>query len=690
MVSDLRFFNVGRIQCLGKNPTNEPPTHLQFSCRMDSVIDHVLVDFIASPFVKSPHLQIDFAATGVRGDGVTGLVPELKPKLDGENLTNGSLTAHLEADAKLDRLSPIDFDLSRGFDLSFALDKVYYRGVPDGPVLAGVDEIQSENIRIQPAQSTVHFKKLEITKPIGLVTVEDDGVHAMGWVLKLPKPQTDAAAKEPIAVTDKQSPSPVPASEPSTQPAIAVVKPVGEIRIDRLLISGLDVQFDDYALNPPLVIPLNGLDVDVRNISSLAPYEDLPMRFSAIVNAGKVKLRKRESIGAGIATLFGKAEKLVGVKAAAAKPPQTEERDLFAQITATGEISLYPKLHGWAKTSVSGLDLAALEGAAKQQGVSLTNGLYDSDVNVRFNPDGSVTTDSKFVLTDLVLSEPSNGPISRFLKLPAPLDAAIGAVQGADGSISLPVHVEMDPAHISYTEVALAVAGGVSKVLANAVASAPVKVVNDVGSFVGFGGAKKAAQTTIISLPFQAGAIAFEPSATAALSNLLVKMKDDPSLVVTVRHQLGSGDVTKAAERANPSKQQCDSLQEQLRTRKVALLNLRADTAGTAEAELMSKGAAAAEPTLRQLRAIDRDLAGVEDSLDEVCDLLRPGAEKRAQSRTRAAALQIAAVRLAEVKNVLLDAGLPDMKDRVKVIDPRFDPGDLYDGAVVITVVQKK
>src|ERR1700761_8881827 len=102
------------------------------------MIDHVQVDAMIAPFARQPNLQVDFAATGVRGDGLTGLVPELKPELDGSNLTNGSLTAHLEAEAKLDRRSPIDFDVSHGLDLSFLINKVYYRGTPDGPVLVGV------------------------------------------------------------------------------------------------------------------------------------------------------------------------------------------------------------------------------------------------------------------------------------------------------------------------------------------------------------------------------------------------------------------------------------------------------------------------------------------------------------------------------------------------------------------------
>ncbi len=680
VVRDLNVRNVNRVEWLGKDAAAKPPTHLQLTCRVDPVIDHVLIDTIVAPFVKHPTLQIDFAATGVRGDGLTGLVPELKPKLDGADLTNGSLTAHFEAEAKLDRRSPLDFDLSHGFDLSFLLNKVYYRQKPDGPVLVGVDEVQAESIRVQPAQSVVRVKELDITKPIGLISQDEAGIHALGWVLKLPKPQPAAPATQPAVVVAKES-----TNKPIAPPRPAE-KPAGEVRIDKLVISGVDAQFNDFAVNPPMMIPLNGLEVEVRNLSTLDPYEDRPIRFSAIVNSGKVKLKERPKAGGGIGGLLGGAL----AEKSDAPPVRMEDRDLFAQITANGEVSLFPRLHGWAKTSVSGLDLAALEGVATQAGVKLTNGLYDSAVDVKFNPDGSVATESRFILTDLSLSEPSDGPISKALNLPAPLDAAIGAVQGADGSIVFPLKVAVQPDNISYSAVGVAAASGVGQVLVTAIAAAPLKAAGDVGALFGVAGDKKSAQADTVDVPFRAGSIALETGSTRILAGLVEKMQADPSLTATVTHQLGAGDVLRAAERANPSPEQCDALQRRLRTRKVELLNLRADTAGRARAQLMSQGTSGAAPAMQQLAAIDRELAGTEDSLDQVCDLLRPGAEKQAERRTRSVALRIAEVRLAEVKAMLLASGLPEIADRVKVVAPRFNPGQDADGLVLITTVQKK
>jgi len=663
VISDLRLHNVDRIDWLGKDAERNPPTKLQFSCRVAPLVDQVLVDVTATPFHRQPYLHVDFAATGVHGDGLTELVPELQQQVDGTAMTDGSLSAHLNVDAKLDRRSPIDFDVSRGFDLSLVLDKVQYRAKPEGPVLAGVDEVRSEGIRIAPRDSTMYFKTLEITNPIGLVTRDVAGIHALGWTYKIPGVTTQPVV---VAKTNQVgSGDEKPGSSESLKDRRQQAKPAGEIRIDKLLISGLDFRIEDSAVTPPLVIPLNGLDMEVKNLSSLAPYEDIPIRFSAVVNAGKVRLAKHGS-----------------------NPPVLEDRDLFSQITANGEVSLYPRLHGWAKSSVSSLDLAALQGAAAQFNETLTAGLYDSEVDLRFDPGGAIVINSRFSLTDLSLSEPPNGLIFRVLHLPAPLDVCIAAVQGADGSITLPVDLSLDPNHISYLDIGGAAAAGVASVIGTAVAAAPLKAANDMSGLIGLGGSDVPKDLTT-HVPFAPGSAACGAEQTAAMSALLKQLHDDDSLTVMLRQQLGGGDVEIARIRANPTREQSESLESQLRLHKAELLQLRADAAGRARAELVSLGADAAKPSLDHLRAIDREIADVDESLDQMGELLKPGADRLAQRRTRAAALQIARDRLEAIQSTFISAGIS--ADRVKLLSAQFNPADeMKGGEVVVLVVKKK
>jgi hypothetical protein len=228
----------------------------------------------------------------------------------------------------------------------------------------------------------------------------------------------------------------------------------------------------------------------------------------------------------------------------------------------------------------------------------------------------------------------------------------------------------------------------VSQVIVTALAAEPMKAANGLGGMIGLGGNKQPQDLTTV-IPFPAGSSAMGGGPSAALAPLLKKLKDDPSLTVTLKHLLGTGDVKIAGTRANPSKEQSASLESQLRQRKADLLAMRAQAAGKARALLVSSGAEGADATLQQLRAIDRELSSTEESLDQMGELLRPGAEKQADRRTRAAALRIAADRLEELKGALGIAGIS--ADRIKSISPQFNPADDLDGGeIVIAVVVKK
>ncbi|HSV12746.1 MAG TPA: DUF748 domain-containing protein, partial [Tepidisphaeraceae bacterium] len=401
VVSDLSLTNIDRIEWLGKDPAGKAPTHLRLTCRIDPVMDQLTLDALVAPFAQQPSLQLDVLATGVRGDGLTALAPALKANVDGSQLTDGRLAAHFETAVKLERRSPLEFDLSRGCDVDLLLKNVEYRAMDKGPVLAGLEELRADAVRIEPANSLVHARTLEITKPIGFVTQDEAGIRALGWLIKLP---ANVAATQPVTVATDAV-----ATEPATAPAPAVAvatKPwAGDVRIDQLLISGLDARFEDHSCDPPLVVPLNGLDVEVRDVSTRSLHEPgRPIRFNAIVNGGKVRLPKR-----------GQSK----VKSA---EQQYEQRELFSQITVNGSLTLYPQMTGWAKTSVSGLELTALAGPAKRQNVTLRNGTYDSTFEARMKSDGVIETNARLIFTDLSVSEPADGPIAKLLKLPGGLD----------------------------------------------------------------------------------------------------------------------------------------------------------------------------------------------------------------------------------------------------------------------------
>jgi hypothetical protein len=479
------------------------------------------------------------------------------------------------------------------------------------------------------------------------------------------------ATTEPTTAPSAQTVAAATPKETTPQPA---KKPTSEIRVDQLLISGIDFIAEDQTMTPPLIVPLNALDVEVRDFSTLAPYEDKPIRFNALVNAGKVPLPRKVEGPNGAS---GQAQ---------------ESRELFAQASANGQLSLYPTPHGWIKTSVSSLELAALKGAAKEAGVTLTGGVYDSTADARLPGDGMIHTSSRFVFTDLSLSEPPQGPIFRLLHLPAPLDVVIGALQDQEGSITVPIDVPV-PVQVGKLSVGDLVGpaiGAFGSIVATAIASAPLKAVGGVGDLLGLGGNKKQAPEPPIILPFEPGFTGLSPADQAQIAALVLRMKKDDSLNLVIHHDLGGGDLTIADKRSNPSIQDAQNMAEQLRQQQLDALQQRSALAGVARAELAWGSSSEADLTIQKLRALDQQVAQNDDALDRLYGILRPGADRQAARRTRGACLEYARERLDAVKQALIAAGLKDM-DRVHMANPQFAQAQGDDGGkVVVTLVPKK
>jgi hypothetical protein len=394
-------------------------------------------------------------------------------------------------------------------------------------------------------------------------------------------------------------------------------------------------------------------------VSNMDLYENKPIRFDLTVNAGKVHLSKKNGSG-----------------------PQ--DRDLFAQVAANGKVSLYPEIDGYAKANVSGFELASLSGEAKQFKMKLSGGTFDEAVDVRFKG-GSMDAHTKTVVTDLAYQEPPDGPIFKLLHLGAPVDTVIGLVQDADGSITLPVDVPVAKGHLEMASVIGSATGAVGLVLGTAVASAPLKAVNIVGGLLG--GEKKKEPERPVVLSFPAGSTSLEPGTTVALVGVIERLKKEKGLEIQLKQQLGGGDVDLARDRANPSPQECSALVYRNHQRKLDLERLQAQVAGQVRGLYASREDAEAARTLAQLHTIDRELSQTEDSLDKLYDLLRPGADRQADRRTRSASLDVAWGRLDTVRAALVASGIPDIDKHIDKYNAQFNPEGDAGGTVTLTLV---
>lgn len=667
ILNGLRLFNPEKIELAGKDPENRKPIQLRVDGSIDPLVGSLLITTTAAPFAQQPTLSTEVLISGIQGEGLTRLIPELKETIDGTKMTAGEFHTHLDASARLQRRGPYDFDFSRGFDLDLTVKDIAFRSEKDGPVLAGLQQIETLGARIEPAKGNVILKSLELTKPIFHGWRDGDGVHLLGWVIKLPQasetPSADTATTQPAAETV------VELKPESSSPAapVASAKPANEIRIDKLLINGIDVKIEDRTMQPPVILPLSELDVEVRGLTNLALYEAKPIRFNALINSGKAPLPTKVKGGLDLNNFT--------------------DREVFSQIAASGNMVLYPSPTGWTKTSINGFEAVAVMGAAAQAGVNVGGGVYDGTIDARFES-GAIKVSSRHVMTDLKLTEGDDGPVRKALKLPSPLNVVIGALEDVDGSITLPVGVTVKEGEIK--GIGGAAAGAVSSVILTAVASAPVKVVAGFGSMVGLKG-KKGEPLAPIELLFPGGYTGVESSERAKLQPAIDALRKEKNADLTLRHELGSGDLQRAEMRSNPSTADISNLAFELRQRKMQLLKLRSEVSGAARGELAVR--TAADSTLEQLRAIDRQIAQTETALDEVYDLLRPGADRQAPRRTKAAAIVIAAARLESTKALLLTEmrDLPKIDERIHVTNPTFTQKEgSEDGVVTVTVVAKK
>ena len=645
-LADVRLRNPKRIEVLGRDSTSRPPIELELIGRIEPVVNRFTVGIESAPFAAPATLQVKFAADGIRGNGITDVLPALRDKIDGSALTDGRFAANVEAQAKIERHGPTKLDLSKPFEATFSLRDVAFREKPDGPVVLGLEEIHAEPIRVDPRSGSVAIRTLEINKPTARAVRDKDGIHALGLLLR-----EQPAATQPAADSPATQPTPPPSeavmasSSQSPTTAPAVVKPTAEYRIDKLVVSGIDVAVEDRSVSPPLVAPLNSLEVEVRDLSNMALYEDRPIRFNLTAGAGKVPLKE-------------------GV-----------ERELFSEVAAAGTMSLYPTPHGWARSSVSGLELRGLRGPAAEKKVNIEGGVFDSNVDVRIASDGTLDTRSRFAFSDLRMNEPSDGFVRRVLKLPGPLDAVIIVLQDPSGAITVPLNVKVENGTVSGGQIAGAAVTALGSIITTAMASAPLKAAGGVTELVGLDQAipllgKKHKQAG----PQRAGTVAFAPGVTdpiqrSDLDALVRRMQKDRTLQVTLRHEIGDGDVVLAAARANPPQDQCFAMAAQLRQRKAELLASRPAVAAAARAQLLAQPQSAEDPLLA-LRNLDRQIGAAEEGLDRLYELLRPGADRQADRRTRAACLQLAEQRLAMLNQMLASSGIPDANQRVHVIKP--------------------
>ncbi len=630
---------------LGGPPEQLPPIPWSVEGGVPGLVEHGRVEGELAPFAVEPGFRASLSAENVRTQGLVEIAPALAAKLHGD-VERGTLEARLDGKLSVHRSGPTDLGLRRPFGADVRLENLAFRREPGGEILAGVDSIVADADRIDLAKGVVHVRTVEITQPRGLVRRTPTAISVCGLAFELaPAPADgDAGAQTP---PEAPAPAPVAAVDPSSPPS----KPhpgaaSGEFRVEHLIVGGVACELRDERTEPPRVLPLAALDVEARGLTTRALRERSPLRFHLLLSGGPPTPAAAATTGDA------------GTKAS---------DPWFDELALSGDLVLRPEISGNLRLSLNGLDLREiLDRLGPPKGLSVAKGDLDLRTELRFQGASDMHVQTSLVFSELVVEESDGGPVQTHLKLPVTLNTALFLLRNPAGEHRISAGFSFDPHNLGSGRLAIAATEAIAGVLAVALAGAPLRLV---GAFVP---QEKKAPAPPVEIAFAPGSSELPADVEAKLFTLRKMLAANPSLQLVVRHELGAEDLVRAERLANPPEATCRDLVVRSRQRKSELQRDRAEAATRVRA-LLAVGAREAAAERESLCAMDRELASVEDDLDRVLEILRSPSPRRAQKRTRAAALEIGRDRIdAVVKRCSLGLDKEDAK-RIEPSSPRYE-----------------
>lgn len=656
-----------------------PPLGLDLEARLVPGIGSLDVDLELSPFTELPRVEALVALRGIDGAGLLTLAPELAGQIDPTELREGCFDARLAAELSWRRRGPLDFDLSNGFGADLLLSDVALRQAEGADVALGLDVLDLRARRIAPRSGLVHLTSLEIDTPRARLRKTDEGIEVAGVLLRLPDARPEANVE---ALEAEPEDSALPVKEEAAIPLEAAAKEEptslgsqAELRVESLVVNGVDVLFEDVSAEPPLVVPLDSLGVELRGFTTRAFSEPIPLRLTAAVGAGAVDLPKRRPGQSLIGGITSGAKNLLN---GSSGQVELEQRPILQEATVSAHLAIVPQPEGWLRTSVTGFELQGLSGIASESGIRIDDGVVDLNARLKFDGEAGGRLDSVTSFRHLSISEPDGGPISRFLSLPAPLGTVLFALENENGEHRIPLSFDFgEGGSVSTATMASKASTALLKLITEALTSAPMRTVDGVTSAIGLGGllgggdSRPEGAGLTATIPFGAGTVRIDAAAMEGLEELVEAMEEDDLLELRALHVFGPGDFERAGRLASPSSEEAATLLSSLRRRRDELLRQREELVASARAQLLLGQAEPFAATRQHLVEVSRDLGLAEDGIDVVADLLRPTASKRSDRRTRDAALAIARARLEALSRKLLAAGVP--YERLDVRPPRAE-----------------
>jgi hypothetical protein len=656
------------------------PITLELEAHAEPLVRDMQLTLRAQPFATSPEIDIELLLQGIDGGALTAVVPSLAPTIDASAIEDGELSGHANAVFTIGRRGPLELDLSSGIGGDVLLTDLALRG-GEGETLASLESLELDIEEFMPSRRSFHGQSLLLLEPTGSLRIYEDAIEIAGIVLRSAKPVASETEHEVVAEAGvaEASVSEAPKREAGNGMSL---------RLDQLSVGGLDFTLVDERSQPPVALPFDDLTLDVRSLQY--PFvPGAPLRMRSFVSLGAVELRERSEGSRGlVGGMLGTARAVV--PGANGKGPPLELRPL-GQLEVEASLVFEPELAGRVRGDVQSLELGFLRERAKASGVDIRDGLLDAEVDLGFR-EGALSARTRSTWTSLDVSESENGPVRNFLKLPAPLNAVIFLLRNRHGQVQLNFDFDLPPGGMSRTAVTTKATAAISQVTARAIANSPLRVTSAAGDVLrrgtqtvdgvfgatGLGGLspfkgkeKEEFKLETLSISYDPGALLMSDAESRELTAFLERWVKTDGLL-TVRHDLGEGDLERAAVLANPGEAECRALVTRFKGQRLELVTLRGEVALAAIEHHAAGRTLEGERSAERLLTLDRELGYTENALDELYKLLHPGASRLAGRRTREKALSLAGRRL-ELLEAILELRFPEARSRVRVLRPRFE-----------------
>ena len=474
---------------------------------------------------------------------------------------------------------------------------------------------------------------------------------------------------------------PVAAGPPELPAAKAPASTSPEFAIDRAHLHGLAVTWLDTTTEPATLLPITDVEIDAQRITSRAFREARSIPFTVSLQGGLVQLPKRILKSSVIAGFLSSATQAI---AGDDDVHAMEARSLLDELRIEGSLQLAPQLTGRVRTRLSDFELVALRNLAKQSGVDIADGVLNHRSTIDLRGDRGIEVSSNSVFTWLSLSEPPGGPISTYLRLPAPLDTVLFLLRNDADEQRIPINLTLPQQGLNAGTAVDAAVNALVAVLADAVKSAAGRATNLVTGVIGLGADPTAKVAT--AADFAPGQVV---PLTCELQCVLDAVHGETEKTIVLTHELGTDDLARVQAIVNPDPAVVQSAIANLRRARSNLLERRQPLAAELAAHYDAGRMREARTLQQRLADLDQEIGELEQTLAAALQHLTPDA-RRSQQRGKAAAIELGEARLQQLAAQLRTAqpGLP--ADAIELRPVRAVPVQGLPGGGRVTMTVKR